>query len=137
MAQRLAHAFEPRARAYRRQHRRRVGALLAPRLEPATGAGLIQDQVEQTLRGLTGDQAGAQRAEHGVGAAGVGQLHAARRLPVQAAAPRRRGLPVGPPFHEWQHGDQCQTPGRCGGLPTRGEQIGEVVVAIEGAQRST
>jgi hypothetical protein len=135
MAQRLAHAFEPRERADRREDMRRVGPLLAPLLEPAAGAGLIQDQVEPPLLGPASHQARAKLRDDGVVATGGGELQAERILPVQAAAHRVRGLPVGQPFNELPHGDQCQTPRRFGGLSTGRKEGGDVVVAVEGAQR--
>jgi hypothetical protein len=135
MAQRLAYAFKPGQRTDGGQHMCRVGALPAPLLEPATGARLLQYQVEQAPLGPTGHQTGAELGEHRMVEAGVGQLQAEGILPVQPAAHRIRRLAVGQPFHELQHRDQRQAPRRLSRLSVYRKEVGEVFIVIEGAQR--
>lgn len=135
MAQRLAHAFKPGQRTDGGQHMCRVGALLAPLLEPAALTGLFQYQVEQALLGSASHQAGAELGEHRMVEAGVGQVQAEGVLPVQPAAHRVRRLAVGQPFHELQHRDQRQAPGRLSRLTVHRKEVGEVLIVIEGAQR--
>ncbi len=133
MAQRLAHAFQAPERPHRRQHVRRVGALPAARLEPATCAGLVEHEIEGPPLSLPLHQPGTQLAQDGVVAARVGDLQAERILPIQPTPHRVRCLTIRPAFQVLQHRHQCEPPGRLGGLTPRREKVREIGVAVAGA----
>jgi hypothetical protein len=133
----LAHTFPPREGPHRGEHRGRVGALRAARAalpEPAASAHLLSHEVEQALLGSASDQTGANLGEHGVVAARVAQVQAARVLPIQPTAHRICRLPVRPVLQDLQHRDQGQAPRGLGGLSPAGEPVGEVYIAGDGAQ---
>jgi hypothetical protein len=81
------------------------------------------------VRIVAGEQPGAELAEHGGVEARVGQIEAEQVLPVDAGADRLGRLAVGEVRAALEHGDQGQPPGREGGLPTFGVEVGKVVVA--------
>ena len=91
----------------------------------------VQEGVQELLFGLAVDQAGAELAEHGVIEAGIGQFQAQGVLPVDAAADGVGGLAIGEALDVLEHGGQGEPCGRGGRLSAGGEQLGELVVAVE------
>ena len=81
--------------------------------------------------GLARHQAGAKLAQHGVIEARIGQLQAEQVFPVDPAAHRVGGLPVGQPFHELHERRQRQARRRCRRLAARGEERGEIPIGEE------
>ena len=100
------------------------------RIRPSSLAS-VQEGVQEPLFGLAVDQAGAELAEHGVIEAGIGQFQAQGVLPVDAAADGVGGLAIGEALDVLEDGGQGQPGGRSRGLAAGGEQIGELVVAVE------
>ena len=94
-------------------------------------AASFQEGVQELLFGLAVDQAGAELAEHGVVEAGIGQFQAQGVLPVDAAADGVGGLAVGEALDVLEDGGHGEPCGRGGGLSAGGEQLGELVVAVE------
>ena len=94
-------------------------------------AASVQEGVQELQFGLAVDQAGAELAEHGVVEAGIGQFQAQGVLPVDAAADGVGGLAVGEALDVLEDGGQGQPRGRGGRLSAGGEQVGELVVAVE------
>ncbi len=112
----------------------RVGALPAPCADQAEFAASFQEGVEELQFGLAVDQAGAELAEHGVVEAGIGQFQGEGVLPVDAAADGIGGLAVGEALdvlEDGGHGEPCGGGGR---LSAGGEQLGELVVAVEATE---
>ena len=128
---RLADPLQPIEHADRGQDMGRVGALPAPLADQAEFPASFQEGVQELLFGLAVDQAGAELAEHGVVEAGIGQFQAQGVLPVDAAADGVGGLAVGEALDVLEDGDQGQPCGRSGRLAAGGEQLGELVVAVE------
>ena len=128
---RLADPLEPIEHADRGQDMGRVGALPAPLADQAEFAASFQEGVEELLFGLAVDQAGAELAEHGVVEAGIGQFQGEGVLPVDAAADGVGGLAIGEALDVLEDGGQGEPCGRGGGLSAGGEELGELVVAVE------
>jgi hypothetical protein len=63
--------------------------------------------------------------------AGIGQLQAQGVLPVSAAADGVGGLAIGEALDVLENGGQREPSGRGGRLSAGGEQVGELVVAVE------
>ena len=80
------------------------------------------------------DQAAAELAEHGVIEAGVGQLQTQRVLPVDASADGVSGLTIGQALDVLEDRDQGQPCRGQSGLAAVGEEIGELVITIEGPE---
>ena len=109
----------------------RVGALPAPLADQAEFPASFQEGVQELLFGLAVDQAGAELAEHGVVEAGIGQFQGQGVLPVDAAADGVGGLAIGEALDVLEDGGQGEPCGRGGRLSAGGEQVGELVVAVE------
>jgi hypothetical protein len=85
-----------------------VGALApAPHQQPPLTEA-VEHPVQQPLALAVAEQSGAELAEDRVVKAGVGQLQAQGVLPVDPAADRVGGLPVGQSLDELQHRGQGQ-----------------------------
>ena len=125
---------EPVGGADAGQHVGRVGALPAPGLEQPQGLAAVQQPLQQQPLGTAGEQAGAELAEHGGVEPRVGQLEAEQVLPVDPGADGVGGRAVGEVLAELEDGDQGQPPGREGGLPPEGVEVGEVGVVEDGAE---
>ncbi len=65
----------------------------------------------------------------------IAELKAEGILPIQPAAHRIRRLPIRQPLHELQHRDHGQAPRRLSRLSSSREEVGEVLVMVERAQR--
>ena len=76
MAHRLPHPFQPTQRANSGQHLRRIGALLAWRLDPATFPKLLQQAIEQPTLSSMGEQTTSKFGEHREVKATIGQFQA-------------------------------------------------------------
>jgi hypothetical protein len=74
VAHRLADAFQPAERADGRQYMRRIGALLASCLDPATLTEKLQQLIEQAAFGSMSEQAPPKFGEHREIKARIGQL---------------------------------------------------------------
>ena len=128
---RLADPLEPIEHADRGQDMGRVGALPAPRSDQPEFAASVQEGVQELLFGLARDQAGAELAQDGVIEAGVGQFQAEGVLPVDAAADGVGGLAIGQALDVLEDRGQREPGGRRGRLTAGGEEVGELVVAVE------
>ena len=93
-----------------------------------------REGVEELLFGLAVDQAGAELAEHGVVEAGIGPFQGERVLPVDAAADGVGGLAIGESLDVLEDGDQSQPCRRSRRLSAGGEDLGELVVAVEATE---
>jgi len=80
------------------------------------------------------DQAGAELAEHGVVEAGIGQFQGEGVFPVDAAADGVGGLAIGEALDVLEDGGQGQPRRRSSRLPAGGEQLSELVVAVEATE---
>ena len=83
---------------------------------------------------MTRDQARAELAQHGKVEAGVGELEPEGIFPVNATADGLGRSPVGQVFDKLQDTDQGKPPGTGSRLPMRREQVGEVLIRIEGPE---
>jgi hypothetical protein len=135
LAHSLAHAFPPIELSERTQHAGGIGALAAPRLQETARLTLLQQAVQQPLLGPSRDQPSAELAQDAEVEARIGQRQAERVLPIDPTPDRLGGLAVRQPFCELQHRHQCQPPGCFGRLATPREQVGEVFVGVDTAQR--
>jgi hypothetical protein len=134
VAERLEGALQPDGGADACQHMSRVGALPASGLEQTQRLTAIQQLIQQQSLSTTGEQAGAELAEHGVVEPRVGQLETKQILPIDPAADRVGGPAVGEILPELNDGDQGQPPGRQRGLAPAGIEVGEVGIGEEGTE---
>ena len=113
---------------------RGVRPLAAPRLEQPQRPHSLQEGIQEPRRGVTRDQARAELAQHGKVEAGIGEFKPEGIFPVNATADGLGRLAVGQVFDKLQDTDQGQSPRTGRRLPMRGEQVGEVLVRIEGPE---
>ena len=130
----FAHRLQAAQEAHRRQHVGGVGALLAPRLQQPPGAELVEQALEQQQLRRSGDQTGAELAEHARIKAGIGQRQAQQILPVNAAAHRVGGLQVGEVLGILEERDHGEAPGGFRRLPPRGKERGKLFIPKEGVE---
>lgn len=104
-AQGLSHQLQAGQLSDIRQDRRRVGPLFALRLEVTSFPESLQHPIQEALFGLTAEQPGPELGQDAVIEARVGELQAEGILPVDAAAYRVGGLPIGEVLHELENGD--------------------------------
>ena len=113
----------------------RVGPLLTARLEEATVLQRGQERREQAVLGLARAQPGAEFAQEREIKPGIGQFEPEGVLPVEAGADGIGRLAVRDAFGELQHRDERQPPRRIRGLSSGREQVDEILIGEEGAQR--
>jgi hypothetical protein len=113
----------------------RVGALPAARLEQVEVTKPVQEEVQEQLFGLASDQTGAELTQDGRIEAGIGQFQSQGVLPVDARADGLDGLAVRQALDVLEDGGQGEACGGESGSAAAGEQGGELVVAVEGAER--
>ena len=84
--------------------------------------------------GPAGGEAGAELGEGGEVEPGVVELEPKGILPVDAAADGVGGLAIGEPLDVLEDGGQSQPCRRSGRLSAGGEEVGELVVAVEATE---
>jgi hypothetical protein len=134
VAHRLRHELDPIQRAAGGQHVSRVRPLPPPRLEQPAVAGASQQQVEQPAPGAADQQTGAELAQDRMVEARIRQLERQGILPVEAAAHRLGRRAVREVLDELEDRDQSQPPGGFGRPAPRREQVGEVLITVDGVQ---
>ncbi len=107
----LADTLQPVERTDRRQDVSGVGALLAPRLDQTALAQALEQDLEQALILIAGEQARSELAQNRNVEPRVGQLQAQRLRPVNAASHRLGRLTVGQVLEDLEQRDQRQPPG--------------------------
>jgi hypothetical protein len=112
-----------------------VGALAPAPLQQATLAQPIKHEPQQPLSLAIGEQPRAELGEHRGVKAGVVQVKAQCVLPVQPCSHRVGGLPVGEALDELQHQHQRQPRRRPRRTSPCREQLGELLVGEQRAQR--
>jgi hypothetical protein len=90
--------------------------------------------VKQQEFGLSGDEPGPELTQHSVVEAGIGQLQAQGRLPVNAAAYGVSRSAVGQALGKLQDRRQRQAPGRLSWLPAGRKESDEELVVVNGAE---
>ena len=127
----LPYAFQAAERTHARQDRRRIGALLASRFEPATLARQLQDRLQEQVLRPRRQHALAEVRQDRVIEARLIQRQGQGIQPINARAHRVCGLPIGQPFEGLQHRHQRQPPGGFCGSSACGEQMGKVLIAVD------
>ena len=129
--QRQQHQFQVRQVARDRQHVRRVGALRAAPLEPTALGAARQQAFKEPRFGLVLKQARAELAQDRGVKAVILERQGEQIFPFNPAAHGIGGLLIAQLLGELQDAHQRQAPGRIGGLPRRGIEIGESLIVIE------
>jgi hypothetical protein len=128
---RLLHTFEVIQTTNSSHDISGIGALLAPRLDPAALFTRVQERVEHELSAVMGEQALPKIMQEREVESWVSQLQTQGVLPVHAAAHGIGRLAVSKPFHILHDGRHGQAPRRnLHGMSTVGIAIGEQIVAI-------
>jgi hypothetical protein len=99
----------------------RVRALPSSLLEYPDLLQLGQQRIQQQRFGSTLQQAPTEFTEHAEVEARMGELQSESILPVNPAANRFGGLPVGEPLDKLQYQNQGESGRRPAGLAARGE----------------
>ncbi|HEX9131852.1 MAG TPA: hypothetical protein VF844_06140 [Ktedonobacteraceae bacterium] len=131
----LPHAFQAAERAHAGQHRRRIGALLAARFEPAALARQLQDRFQEQVWRSRRQHALAEVRQDRVIEARLIQRQGQRIQPIDARAHRVGDLPIGQPLEGLQHRHQRQPPGGFCGPSPFGKQMGKLLIAVDRPQR--
>jgi hypothetical protein len=112
-----------------------VRPLRAALTHPAARDTLLQQGLqEQVLRAASQHPVAELREDREVKAR-IAQLQPQGILPVDASPHRLGRLAVREAFHELEHADEGEAPRGRGRLPTHGEECGEVVIRVDGADR--
>src|SRR5512143_4312132 len=109
----------------------RVGALPAPPSNQSESPAPVQEGVQDQELGSALDQAGTKLAQYRVIKAGISQFQAQGVFPVDAATDGVGGLAIREAFDVLEHGDEGEPCGRGGRLSAGGEELGELIVAVE------
>jgi hypothetical protein len=118
-----------------RQHKGRVGALLASGFEPPVLAAHVQNGVQQEILCCMVKQALTKVHQNAGVKALIFQRPGQGIFPIQPSPHHLSGLAVGEVFQCLQDGDQRQSPRRfCRSSPF-GKQVGKVGILIDRAQR--
>ncbi len=132
--QRLGQQLDAVEIPHGREHVRAVGTLPAARLEQPLITRGIEDAREQAFAGCVLQEAASKLTQEAVVEAGIDEVESQQVLPVDPGSDCLGGLAVAQAFAELHQRDECQTPGRVGGLAASRIEVGKGCVGEDGTE---